>query len=291
MGHPATTVRFSKCRMVVNQYLAIRQLFLQPKTMADVPTIAASVVLSLTVQGAYYVFMKFPGQLRKNVATLNQLKAREDSGYAVYKNVIEEIGLAAPKFDAWKLQLTVCKNRADGELIDRAYFLTVLPELTTLLGRLRGLSSVFVPRYPTDLLPDFIWLLEQGRRISKTLASFENISEINLTFELSDIEMVEAKVRARLEQIPHEAEILQADTRIEIEHLAAEVSETRRRFLAATSFLGFVFALSSVLAFDKIMSHFKMQILENIGLSVGLSISVVFILSLIHISEPTRQAE
>jgi hypothetical protein len=259
--------------------------------MPDVLTISASVIVTLTVQGAYFVFMKFPGMLHKHMAALARMRVEENSSYAIYKNVQNEIKAAKPLLDGWKLRLMACCESEDQAMAEREYFREVLPKLTATLGRLQGLSSSLAIQYSTDPLPDFIWLFDKARRLSRTLASYSAAPEIDLVFELSDIQMVEQKVNARLEQMPYELEMLQVRFREGIEQLSADISEMRERFVGASLLLILVITYLAVLGLLRVLPHVALSLDWRIALIVvdALSVSIPGTLIMVRFYKSTAK--
>jgi hypothetical protein len=208
--------------------------------MPDLPTVATSIGLTLAIQGGYFSFIKLPGQIRRSIATLDRLKTREIAANRIYRNVRKEVRLAYEEFAEWKSELSLCLPLEEGKLVKRGYFRDVLPTLTSRLGRMQGLLTSTTTIFSTDPLPDFIWLFEQARRVSKTLISYQKLSETDLEFELSDIQMVESRLTARIDQMTHEVDILQADLHLEISNLQAEIEETKMRFTTVSLFFSLI---------------------------------------------------
>jgi len=221
-------------------------------------TVVVSVVLTLAVQSTFLLVTKLPSQLHKSKGMLSKLRTREDSEFAIVQKINEEITAAVDGFDRWLEHFEVYGHRKDGEPIDRAYFRSVLPELSSTLGRLQGLSTSGNKTYPTDPLPDFIWLYEQARRISKSLIYFEKSVEVDFGFESSEFALFTSRVRARFEQLPHEMAIMQVDLRVELSQLEAEMIDIKTQTKVVGLFLlGSSFFLSKTL-------------IETFSLNIGL---------------------
>jgi hypothetical protein len=175
-------------------------------------------------------------------------------------------------------KLLSCSLSDDDKPVDRDYFRGILPVLTKRLGRLQGLSTSLTSYFSTDPLPDLILLYERARQISKTFASYQSLSETEMTFELSDISVVLSRICARFEQMPYEVDILQADVYAKICELEADVLETRSRFSAVKYFFGALIFLTADYLVNKVSLTGAMRPIARavLGWAAAYSVAAVF---------------
>jgi hypothetical protein len=102
---------------------------------------------------------------------------------------------------------------------------------------LKGLISTYDASGFNDVLADSIVLFEQARRITKTLSSSGDITTSELDFEISDIELIDAKLASRFEQMRNEVDLRDLQFQHDMESASADVNDILRRQIAATALL------------------------------------------------------
>ena len=253
--------------------------------MADLYTVAISVGSTLTIQGIYYIAMRFPYQLHKDKASLRRLVDIANAKRSISVRIGQGLKEADAPFETWREHLQIVQNKREGDLIDRNYFRDIIPSLASSLGRLKGLGTTQDSSGLNEVLSDLIWLYEKALRLSKSIASFEALSDSVLLSESSDIAMIDAKIKARFEQTADETQVEYANFSKEIEDLFADVRDTYRRFTATAIFVSLFIGTAGAVISNAVDDHLKLHgPIHALTMATGIFLPALLMVTFVHFS-------
>ena len=202
--------------------------------MADLSTVVTSVSVTLAFQGAYYLIVRYPYNLHKTAAELSRLRRLNDTVQVIFNRIRSEIEASDGLLKTWSEGINSIGPQVDPLKVNREYFREVLPTVTTMTGRLKGIASALDVTGINDVLTEQISLYEITRRITRMLAYPEECDGWNYSSDLSDFVLAHHVVAARKEQMTEEMLLHRQQWDLDFEAAQAELNDIRLRVNLST---------------------------------------------------------
>jgi len=212
--------------------------------MIDFATVVTSVAATLSVQCLYFVWVRFPEELHKNISQAERLSALEDEEFSIYTRKREALVEAERAIADWAKLLDELEARGPDAPIDRQAFRNNFSPLTESLGKVRGLVSVFDRAGFNEVLGFEARRLELARDLTLSIIEFKTPKEYELSRTNSELRLLEYTMTARMGQVASEAEIRDVEFKVQIAEAEAAVNSIRRRLYMADISLGIVGAIA-----------------------------------------------